>query len=459
MAWLEKRDGTWFIAYRDQQGKTNRLRASTDKLVAKGRLADFEKAQARGEDYSDPFKNHRGRPITEHVKDYMADLRALGRDGMYIYNVEKRLNRLIDACGWKVAGDIIADSFCAWREKPVKQKSAQSEDRTIGPVTMNQHLEAVRAFCRWCVKRKRIASNPLADVVKMDESQDVRRARRALTVEQIADLLAVVPEQYQMVYRFMLTTGLRRQEVVDLQWGDVHLDATTPYLQLRAKATKSRRADGLPLRSDIAQELRDMRGDAGDGVKVFVAVPSIDQHKAFLEKAGIPFEDEEGRRADIHALRHTYGTLLSQAGVSPRMAMELMRHTDMRLTMTVYTDPRIFDLAGAVEKLSLPPVEQTTVAVATGTDGGQVQQSATGEQGANRVATATFDRQLVATNGNRDAAPDVPVRPDNGGDWQQKTPSGRDGGKAGDLGFEPRQTDPESVVLPLHQSPNTSTLL
>jgi len=124
MAWLEKRDGTWFIGFRDQQGKTHRLRPSTDKLVAKGRLANFEKAQARGEDYSDPFKDHRGRAIAEHVKDYVADLRALGRDNMYIYNVEKRLNRLIVACGWKVLGDITADSFCAWRETPVEQRSA-----------------------------------------------------------------------------------------------------------------------------------------------------------------------------------------------------------------------------------------------------------------------------------------------------------------------------------------------
>jgi hypothetical protein len=29
-----------------------------------------------------------------------------------------------------------------------------------------------------------------------------------------------------------------------------------------------------------------------------------------------------------------------------------MRHTDMRLTMNVYTDPKIFDMAGAVEETS-----------------------------------------------------------------------------------------------------------
>jgi hypothetical protein len=34
-----------------------------------------------------------------------------------------------------------------------------------------------------------------------------------------------------------------------------------------------------------------------------------------------------------------------------RCTLILMRHTDMRLTMNVYTDPRIFDLAGAVAML------------------------------------------------------------------------------------------------------------
>ena len=73
---------------------------------------------------------------------------------------------------------------------------------------------------------------------------------------------------------------------------------------------------------------------------------------------------------DFHALRHTYGSLLAKAGIAPRVAMSLMRHTDMRLTMNVYTDPRIFDLSGAVEKLpALEPAKLMPLPMlATGTD-------------------------------------------------------------------------------------------
>ena len=108
-----------------------------------------------------------------------------------------------------------------------------------------------------------------------------------------------------------------------------------------------------PLRADLADLLRKAKGEAGDGNRVVKVLPRIPTHGKYLTAAGISWVDDAGRRADIHCLRHSYGTLLSKGGVSPRETMSLMRHTDLRLTMKVYTDPRIFDLSGAVEKLPM----------------------------------------------------------------------------------------------------------
>ena len=56
--------------------------------------------------------------------------------------------------------------------------------------------------------------------------------------------------------------------------------------------------------------------------------------------------------------------------MTPRIAMSLMRHTDIRLTMKVYADPRIFDLNGAVEMLPKIGAQAEGQALkATGTDG------------------------------------------------------------------------------------------
>jgi integrase len=92
----------------------------------------------------------------------------------------------------------------------------------------------------------------------------------------------------------------------------------------------------------VQQYLNALGGDApAEADRVFAFVPEVRTLKRDLKKAGIEFTDGAGRRVDFHAVRHTHGTLLSKAGVAPRLAMESMRHTDIRLTMNVYTDPRI----------------------------------------------------------------------------------------------------------------------
>ena len=66
----------------------------------------------------------------------------------------------------------------------------------------------------------------------------------------------------------------------------------------------------------------------------------------------IPYLDELGRRVDFHALRHTFATMLQRAGVPPRVIMELMRHSDLRLSSTTYTDTTCLPLHAEAEKLT-----------------------------------------------------------------------------------------------------------
>jgi hypothetical protein len=73
--------------------------------------------------------------------------------------------------------------------------------------------------------------------------------------------------------------------------------------------------------------------------------------KADLKAANIPFVDAKGRRADFHSLRHTLATNLALAGVAPRVAMEAMRHSDIRLTTKTYTDADMLPVTDAVAKL------------------------------------------------------------------------------------------------------------
>jgi len=72
---------------------------------------------------------------------------------------------------------------------------------------------------------------------------------------------------------------------------------------------------------------------------------------ADLRFAGIAKRDEQGRTVDIRALRHTFGTMLSKAGVPLQLIQKAMRHSDPRLTMGTYSHLELLDLSGAVAKL------------------------------------------------------------------------------------------------------------
>src|SRR5262249_9510180 len=78
----------------------------------------------------------------------------------------------------------------------------------------------------------------------------------------------------------------------------------------------------------------------------------IKRFNADCRRAGIPKRDPEGRTIDAHSLRTTFGTYLAMSGVAPRVAMELMGHSEVGLTMKVHTDPRLLPRAAAIEATS-----------------------------------------------------------------------------------------------------------
>ena len=71
--------------------------------------------------------------------------------------------------------------------------------------------------------------------------------------------------------------------------------------------------------------------------------------------------DNAGLYADFHSFRHMYITSLERAGVRPKMAQTLARHSDIRLTLGVYTHITLHDQTAAVGALPGPPAEDSAL--------------------------------------------------------------------------------------------------
>ncbi len=66
-----------------------------------------------------------------------------------------------------------------------------------------------------------------------------------------------------------------------------------------------------------------------------------------------------GKIVDFHSLRHTFASNLAKAGVTPKAAQELLRHSTIALTLDRYTHVGLYDLGSALS--SLPGLEVKTV--------------------------------------------------------------------------------------------------
>jgi integrase len=341
----QKRHRSWRARYRlnGQSKITDVSLRTSDKRVAEQRLRDLVselEQESAGIIPPKPLRDAAQKPLVDHLAEYIRDLEKLGRDGMYTYNVEKLVTRLVAECGWVFPKDATSDSFQEWRGKQTK-----------APKTLNEYLASMYGLLNWMVDQKRLVANPLQDVKRVETCGREQRLRRASTPDELNRLLAVAGPR-RPAYLVAVFTGLRRAEMEQLVWGDVFLDAPRPFFQIRASTTKNGRPAVIWLHPDVVETLRAIRPpNAPPDAPVLPLMPSMYMLRKDLQAAGIPYKDALGRQADFHALRHTFGTNLSLAGVLPRVAMEAMRHSDIRLTMKTYTDATSLPTAAAIDSL------------------------------------------------------------------------------------------------------------
>ena len=93
------------------------IKGYTDKAATEQLAAKMERAKAQGaEGLEDPYKAHRKRRLAEHVADWIAELKQLGRDDVYVRLCESRMARMVDECKWETLAGINPESFIRWRE-------------------------------------------------------------------------------------------------------------------------------------------------------------------------------------------------------------------------------------------------------------------------------------------------------------------------------------------------------
>ena len=383
--------------YIDADGIRRRVAGFTDKSATMQRAAELEQeARDLREGVTDRYRKHRKRPL-------LGDSGAWDKDEHGEYPADKDRGHVGDwhralldggttaehagLSARRVRAILKATEAAFWTDLDANRVAAYLADRRkdgLSVESSNHYLRRVKQFARWMVNSGRAAESPLACLKLLNAQADRRRNRRAFTADELrtlidtasngGELFGLTGPERAMVYRVAVETGLRAAELRSLKVSSFSLDADPPTVVVQASSSKHRRTDELPLRRELADQLRTFLACKLPDVAAFrVPQRTAAMIRADLAAAEIAYRDEAGRVGDFHALRHTFITNLVRGGANPKDAQQLARHSTIGLTMDRYTAlTAVGSLRAALEVL--PDLDadrpEKTQQRATGTHGG-----------------------------------------------------------------------------------------
>ena len=152
---VKKQSQCWYVKYRDADGIERRVRGYKDKEATRQLAARLEKeAELAREGVVDRFKEHRKRPLTEHLEDFRQALTDKGNTAKQVAETIGKVKRIFEGCKFRTWSDISANAVGRYL-------SDLESSGKVSKRTRNYYLKAIKHFCRWMVKQRRASQSPL----------------------------------------------------------------------------------------------------------------------------------------------------------------------------------------------------------------------------------------------------------------------------------------------------------
>jgi integrase len=220
--------------------------------------------------------------------------------------------------------------------------------QAVKPATINRELSCMKHMYTKALHWGYLKCNPLIYVKKFKEPPG---RVCYLKPNELNALLAKCSEHLKPIVVTALNTGMRKSEILNLQWHDVDLDNRTIIL----RQTKNNQVRVIPINVTLHKQLVRLRSQRNGSPFVFTTTkgtPYTTITKIFkraIHRAGIyDFR--------FHDLRHTFASYLVMSGVNIRVVQELLGHKTLAMTLR-YSHLSNAQLRNAVEKLAV--IEQS----------------------------------------------------------------------------------------------------
>ena len=291
---LRDESNTYFARCRDGEGVVVEVATGCrDESAAKQVLADLERRAERVRSgLLSPAESrtavHLTTVIGEHVAAFIASLEASGASPKHVSETRRILSHVLTGCEFRALADLDRSAVEHWLNRRRNEKAS--------PRTRDADLAAPTTFGNWCVANGRVLLNPFRGIAKANEAADPRRRRRTMTEAELVlllhaarrrpllDALAVrrgkrkgegyanvrpemrerldaVGRERALIYETLVLTGLRMNELGSLTVAQAKLDGPVPQFELNAADEKNREGNGVLIRDDLADDVRNWLTD------------------------------------------------------------------------------------------------------------------------------------------------------------------------------------------------------
>jgi len=292
----------WYVKFTKPDGSPCRQSTGTENKQLATEYHDKLKASLWNESR---LGIKQDKPFTEMVDLFLQDRRKKGRSPSTIEAYEQQLDWWSEKFKGKTVRQITQDLI-------VNAIAPLEESRSNA--TCNRYLAALHGVLTLAKDKY-----TLIDVMPAFFKNPEPKCRvRYLKPDEITRLIEALPEELRDVASFSFATGFRQENAVRLRWDEV--DLVNKVVVLQGERMKNGKTFGVPLSQAAIDILRRQIGKHHEYVFTYQGKPRMgigsNTWKRAKEKAGI----EDFRWHDI---RHTWASMLAQAGVPDNALMAL----------------------------------------------------------------------------------------------------------------------------------------
>lgn len=241
--------------------------------------------------------------------------------------------------------------------RPVHVREVMSGVADMSESLQNKVLITMRQIFQTARQNGLIITDP-TDGVKITKHATPEKVKY-LTAEQVKSLLEAVTDAKARVFvGLCLYCGLRREEALGLQWGDIEKNSLTvnralafvgnqpdPSQELKTKA--AHRAIPIP---DPLMDI--LKSTPKTGLYVITKGDGGPMSRIAMTRLWAKVTSSVDFPVHPHMLRHTYATNLYYAGIDLRTAQYLLGHGSIQMTAQIYTHLERKDGMAAADKIN-----------------------------------------------------------------------------------------------------------